>query len=417
MKEVIVIGGGAAGILAAAAAARQGAAVRLLEKKSRPLLKLMITGKGRCNVTTALPLAEQLEHYAQGSKFLHSALVQFSNQDMIRLLEDMGCPTKTERGGRVFPLSDRAEDVARALQNYACAAGVRLMCNVPVNAVRRQGNRFIVISGKQRWTGDALIIATGGLSYPQTGSTGDGYAWGAAWGHEIIAPRPSLAPLVVREAWARELKGLSLKNVRLTVLDGETRINQEFGEMLFTHHGISGPIALSMSRDVMERIDRTKQPVRMALDLKPALDAPTLDKRLLRDFSQQPRRQLHTVLAGLAPRRLADVLNRNSRIPPEKLCGDITREERLRLGRTLKQLVFTVTGCRPIEEAIVTAGGISVKDVWPKTMESKRISNLYWAGEVLDVDARTGGFNLQAAWSTGWAAGCAAAREKDLSSP
>jgi predicted Rossmann fold flavoprotein len=411
MKRVIVIGAGAAGIMAAAAAARQGAETVLLEKKPRPLSKLAISGKGRCNVTTALPTEEQPLHYPRGGKFLYGALHRFSNQDLLALLSAGGCPTKIERGQRIFPCSDRAEDVARVLNDYARAAKVQLICDAPVDQVKRKGTGFIVTSGKRSWTGDALVIATGGLSYPGTGSTGDGYAWGEKWGHTLIPTRPGLVPLVVKEAWTHALSGVSLKNVSLSAWDGQRQIGAEFGEMLFTHYGVSGPIVLSLSRDIVECLSQ-RRPVTLRLDLKPALSEAVLDKRLQRDLDAAGRRQILSVLAGLAPRRLAAILLETSALAPEQPCARITREERLRLGQALKNLSFTVTKWRPIEEAIVTTGGISRQEISPQTMESRLVPNLYWAGEVIDVDGYTGGFNLQAAFSTGWVAGNAAGQEK-----
>ena len=405
MKKVIVIGGGPAGLMAAAAAAIQGAETMILEKKPQLGTKLAITGKGRCNVTTALPMDEQLQHYPRNGKFLYSALNQFSSQNLIELLQQQGCPTKIERGARVFPQSDRAKDVVSAMVNFARQAGVRFLLNTPVEKLQKRGDRFIIYSAHQKLEADAVVIATGGLSYPGTGSTGDGYRWGETFGHTIVSVRPGLIPLVVDEPWVRDLQGLSLRNVSLMAYGEKKLINRDFGEMLFTHFGISGPIVLSMSRDIVEYMAVSGQKVRMVLDLKPALNENVLEQRILRDLAKHANKQIDNALHDLLPSKMINAIIQASELPGDKPCHQITKEERQRLMRALKSLTFTVSKWRPIEEAIVTTGGIAVKEINPGTMESKLVQGLFWAGEVIDVDGYTGGFNLQSAWSTGWVAG------------
>ena len=407
MRQVIVIGGGAAGLMAAGTAATRGASVVLLEKKDRPGRKISISGKGRCNVTSAMEPEEFMKHYPRNGKFLYSAFDQFSNRDMMEFVEAHDVPLKVERGQRVFPESDKAEDIVDMLVKWCRKKGVRIECNAPVQRIERtkQGRYTVVYEGGML-TGDAVILATGGMSYPGTGSTGDGYAFAESLGHSITELRPGLIPLIAEESWVRELQGLSLKNVRLTALqDNKKKINEEFGEMLFTHFGISGPIVLSMSRDIGEYMYKKKKPVKMKLDLKPALTEETLDARLQRDFAKFSKKQFKNVLPELLPAKLIPVFLKLCGIPEEKECNSITKEERRHLVELLKNLSFTVVDCRPVKEAIVTCGGVKVKEIDPRTMESKCSPGLYLAGEIIDVDGYTGGFNLQAAFSTGRCAG------------
>ncbi len=415
MRQVVIVGGGASGLMAAGSAAEGGARVILLEKKDRPGRKLAITGKGRCNVTSALEPEELLKQYPRNGKFLYSAIHQFSNRDMISFLETCGVPLKVERGHRVFPVSDQAEEVVSALVRWCRQKGVRILCRTAVKRIEKEsrGAAYSVVYEGGSIDADAVILATGGLSYPGTGSTGDGYAFAKQFGHCITDLRPGLIPLTTQEAWVTQLQGLSLKNIQLTAFqeDGK-KINEEFGEMLFTHFGISGPIVLSMSRDIGEYMHRHKKHVRMQLDLKPALTEETLDKRLQRDFARYAKKQFKNVLSELLPSKLIPVFLALSGVAPEKSCSEMTKSERREVLECLKRLSFTVTGCRPIKEAIVTCGGVSIKEINPKTMESKYAPGLYFAGELLDVDGYTGGFNLQAAFSTGYCAGRYAAQER-----
>lgn len=409
-RRVAVIGGGAAGMLAASTAAEAGAAVTLFEKNEKLGRKLGITGKGRCNVTSDSDLPTVLANIPTNPRFLYSALHAFGTADTIRFFTSAGVPLKTERGNRVFPVSDRAADIVNALRKRLGDTGVTIL---------RQGVAELWLGEDRSLRGvrltdgrtlpfDRVIVATGGMSYPLTGSTGDGYRFAESVGHTVIPPVPSLVPLETEEAWCRTLTGLSLKNVALHVEDMQTgeRVFSDFGEMLFTHFGMSGPMVLSASAHLKQRpLSR----YRIVLDLKPALDDKTLDARILRDFAEQQNRSLENALCKLLPGRLIAAVIAQSGISPQQKVNRITREERAALLHTLKHLVCTVRGFRPIAEAIVTSGGVSVREVSPKTMESKLCPGLYFAGEVLDVDAYTGGFNLQIAFSTGYAAGSAAA--------
>jgi predicted Rossmann fold flavoprotein len=411
MQRVIVVGGGPAGMMAAATAAENGAKVTLLEKKEQVGKKLKLTGKGRCNITSALEGENFISGYAGNGHFLYSALNQFSNQDLINFFNKRGLATVVERGQRVFPASDRAEDIVQVLYRNMLNNGVEIICKRRVQGVEIEASRIkgIKVNGGVLPC-QAAIIATGGMSYPGTGSTGDGYDWARAAGHRIIPPRPGLIPLVANEEWVKELQGLSLKNVEASAyrLDG-SRINQEFGEMLFTHFGVSGPIILSMSRDIGEVLYSRRETVRLCIDLKPALTEEKLDARLQRDLDIYSRRQFKNSLDRLLPKKLIPVIVALSAIDGNKESNQVTRVERRKLLQLLKSLEITITATRPISEAIVTAGGVAVKGTNPKTMESKLVNNLYFAGEILDVDGYTGGFNLQAAFSTGYLAGKSAA--------
>jgi len=400
--QVVVIGGGPAGMMAAGTAGERGRSVLLVEKNKRLGRKLLITGKGRCNLTNITDIEGMIANIPVNGKFLYSAFHRFTNQDVIAFFAGWGLPTKVERGGRVFPASDRSLDVLRAFEKFLAHARVRIMTGVAVTVLVEEGR----VCGVKLASGEFLpagrvIIATGGCSYPQTGSTGDGYRLAAALGHTITPLKPALVPLEAATPWVREVQGLSLRNVAIRVLTTEGKtIYTDFGEMLFTHFGVSGPIVLSASTHLAPN---TKY--RLVIDLKPALTAEQLDLRLQRDFAKYARRVFHNALDDLLPRALIPVIVTLAGIPPDKPVNQITRAERERLGALLKGLEVEIVGLRPLTEAIVTAGGVSVKEINPATMESKLVKGLYFAGEVIDVNAYTGGFNLQIAFSTGYLAG------------
>lgn len=409
MKEfdVLVVGGGAAGMLAAAAAGFGGAQVAILEPNEKLGKKLYITGKGRCNVTNSADMSEFIKNTPTGGRFLYSAFSAFSNTDLIALLSRYGVQTKTERGGRVFPQSDKSSDIITALTRYIKDANVELIFKKAAKLLIENGAVFgVKLSDGKEIRAKRIILATGGLSYPQTGSTGDGHRMAKEAGHTITPTHPSLVPLVTREKWVSELMGLSLRNAEIRVTNKVGKeIYRDFGEMLFTHYGVSGPIVLSASA----YMNAGDFPYGLSIDLKPALDEQTLDKRVLRDFSALSNKDFANSLDALLPKKLIPVIISLSGIEPRKKVHDITKEERLGLVRLLKHLPLTVTGTRPIAEAIITSGGVDTKEIQPKTMESKLISGLYFAGELIDVDALTGGFNLQIAFSTGYLAGESAA--------
>lgn len=408
-NHVIIIGAGAAGMLAAIAAAREGAAVELWEQNEKPGKKLFITGKGRCNVTNACNMEELLGSVVSNSKFLYSSFYGFTNKDMMDLLEQAGLRLKVERGNRVFPQSDKSSDVISTLSGLLRQAGVKVCLNQKADGLAvEDGVCKGVRCGGRIQAADRVIVATGGLSYPTTGSTGDGLKWAVDSGHRLTELSPALVPFEVKETeTVKELQGLSLKNVEAAVYDGKRELYREFGEMLFTHFGVSGPVLLSASSFCAKAI--RKKPLRLVIDLKPALSWEQLDERILRDFSDSRNRQFKNALSRLYPAKLIPVIIALSGVDPDKKVNEVTREERRGLAEATKALEFTLTGLRGYKEAIITQGGISVKDVNPSTMESKKVRGLYFAGEILDLDAVTGGFNLQIAWSTGWAAGKAAA--------
>lgn len=416
MITVLIVGGGAAGMLAGIAAAMKGSTVHIFEKNEKLGKKVYITGKGRCNVTNACDMEELFGNVVSNAKFLYSSFYGFTNFDMMDLLEELGCHLKTERGNRVFPSSDKASDVIKVLTRRLMDLGVSIHYRTEVEKLLIENGilcGLMIKAGgqKSKVYGDAVIAACGGLSYPSTGSTGDGYALAEEAGHKVTALSPALVPFVVEEPVVKELQGLSLRNVEAAVMKGKKVIYKEFGEMLFTHYGVSGPVLLSASSYAAKELK--KGPLTLTIDLKPALSPDQLDARLLRDFEEAMNKQFKNSLNNLYPSKLIPVMIDLSGIPPEKKVNEITREERQQIIRAAKGFTLTLTGLRGYNEAIITQGGVSVKEINPSTMESKLLPGLYFAGEVLDLDAVTGGFNLQIAWSTGWAAGNAAGEERE----
>lgn len=406
MKRVVVIGGGAAGLMAAVIAGREGAKVTLLEKMNFVGKKMGITGKGRCNITNASNMSEFIKNTPGNGKFLYGAYERFTNEDLLQLLHDAGLETKVERGGRVFPASDSALDVRNTFMKLMKHYGVDVHLEEPVKKILvADGVVTGVVTDKETYHANAVVIATGGKSYPATGSTGDGYILAAEVGHKITDIRPSLVPIVTEESWVKDLMGLSLRNVELSVVAKNKVQAKMFGEMMFTHFGITGPIVLSLSHTV-GKLMRKKNIGVIGLDinLKPALSPETLDKRLQKDFDLYSKKQLLNGMKDLLPSRLIPLIIELAGIDPQKPINQISKEERQQIGYMLQHMPLTVEGLRPVEEAIVTAGGISLKEFNPKTMESKLVEGLYGAGEVLDIDAFTGGYNLQAAFSTGYVA-------------
>ena len=406
MKLVVVIGGGAAGLMAAVIAGREGAKVTLLEKMNYVGKKMGITGKGRCNITNACDMSDFIKNTPGNGKFLYGAYERFTNEDLLQLLHDAGLETKVERGGRVFPASDSALDVRNTFMKLMKHYGVDVHLEEPVKKLLiDDGVVTGVVTDRETYHADAVVIATGGKSYPATGSTGDGYILAAQVGHKITDIRPSLVPIVTEESWVKDLMGLSLRNVELSVVAKNKVQAKMFGEMMFTHFGITGPIVLSLSHTV-GKLMRKKNIGTIGLDinLKPALSPETLDKRLQKDFDLYSKKQLINGMKDLLPSRLIPLIIELAGIDPQKPINQISKEERQQIGYMLQHMPLTVKGLRPVEEAIVTAGGISLKEFNPKTMESKLVKGLYGAGEVLDIDAFTGGYNLQAAFSTGYVA-------------
>lgn len=409
MSKVIIIGGGAAGMFAALGAVDAGHQVTILEQNEKLGKKIYITGKGRCNLTNACETSEIFENIPRNAKFLYSAIYGYDNFRVIDFFEEHGMPTKTERGNRVFPVSDHSSDVIATLQRTLKNKGVTVRLHTKAEHLEiEEGKvRGVKTSNGTTYPADAVIIATGGYSYQTTGSTGDGYRFAKKSGHTIAPLSPSLVPMTVKEDYCMQMQGLSLKNVEVKIKDGKKVLFEEFGEMLFTHFGVSGPVLLSASSFCARAI--RKRPLRLAIDLKPALSWEQLDERILRDFSDSRNKQFKNALNHLYPAKLIPVIIDRSGVDPDKKVNEVTREERRSLAEATKALEFTLTGLRGYKEAIITQGGISVKDINPSTMESRKVRGLYFAGEILDLDAVTGGFNLQIAWSTGWAAGKAAA--------
>ena len=403
MSDILVIGGGAAGMMAAVSAARAGGNVTLLEKNEKLGKKVYITGRGRCNLTNDCDRDEFLSQVPRNPRFLFSALNYFSPRDMMSLLEENGCPVVVQRGKRVFPASEKASDVTRALSSLLRKLNVRVCLNAEVRNLILSDGR---LNGAELRNGtiqpaDAVILACGGVSYPSTGSTGDGYRFAEALGHTVVPPSPVLVGLETAEAWPKSLQGLSLRNVTLTLSSGKKTLYSELGEMLFTHFGVSGPLTLEASCHLPEPAEGAV----LSLDLKPGLTREQLDARIRRDFSGAGKKQLKSVLPGLLPASLAEIFPGLCGISPSLPCSQVTSAQRETLLNRLKALPLTVKAPRPVEEAVVTRGGVSVKEIEPGTLRSRLIPNLYFAGEMIDVDAHTGGFNLQIAWSTGALAG------------
>ena len=389
-------------MMAAVAAADSGKQVCLIEKNEKLGKKLFITGKGRCNVTNAADVETLLSNVCTNSKFLYSAFYGYDNRAVMEFLEQSGCPLKTERGERVFPVSDHSWDVIAAFRRALDKRGVEIRLNTEVGKVCADDGQItgVILKDGKKLAADSVIVCTGGISYPSTGSTGDGYRFAEELGHLVTQTRPVLVPFNVKESWCGELMGLSLKNVSLRLKCGKRQVYEGFGEMLFTHFGISGPLVLSASSFYVPGEETTAM-----IDLKPAIDEEQLDRRLLRDFEENKNKQFKNALGGLFPIKLIPVMISLSGIHPDKKVNEISREERKRFIELIKNLPLTVTGTRGFAEAIITRGGVSVKEINPSTMESKKVKGLFFAGEVLDLDALTGGFNLQIAWSTGHLAG------------
>lgn len=404
MSKVVIVGGGASGMLAGVYAARNGHEVHIIEKNEKLGKKLYITGKGRCNVTNACDTEELFAAVMKNKKFLYSAFYTYGPQDVMNFFEDAGVPLKIERGNRVFPCSDHSSDIIRALERQLKAAGVQIHLRKAVKEVLEKNHKAVgvLFSDGTSMDADAVIVATGGISYPSTGSTGDGYCFAKKCGHTVTELRPSLVPMYTKEDYIPRLQGLSLKNVELTVRKGKKVLFREFGEMMFTHCGVTGPLILSASAAVGDRLD--EEGLSCFLDLKPALTPEQLDARILREFDGAQNKQFKNVIHVLFPASLTPVMLEIGGISPDKPIHEITKEERKMFEETVKAFPFTITGLGQFKEAVITRGGISVKEIQPGTMESKLTEDLYFIGEVLDVDAVTGGFNLQIAWSTAYLA-------------
>lgn len=439
MSKIAIVGGGAAGMMAAVTAAQNGHEVSLFEKNEKLGKKLYITGKGRCNLTNDCSVEELLQAVCVNQKFLYSAFYGFTSQDTIDFFEELGLSTKTERGGRVFPVSDHSSDVIAALAKRMRQSKVKIFLNIEVkellyrpwkeaagtqvnaeNAKKQKKGRNrntgcvqrvcgLRLANGQEIEADAVIVATGGISYRTTGSTGDGYRFAAEAGHRVTELSASLVPMETEELWAPQMQGLSLKNVEVSVFDGKKELYREFGEMMFTHFGVTGPLILTASTVVQARL--AKHPLQLYIDLKPALTLEQLDARILREFESGKNRQMKTILTSLFPAKMIPVMLQRTEIPADKPAHDISREERGRLVMLTKHFPLTLTGLRGYNEAIITRGGVNIREIDPGTMESRLAKGLYFAGEVLDLDAVTGGFNLQIAWSTGYAAGSAVGME------
>lgn len=405
MSKILIVGGGAAGMFASIFAARAGHEVHVYEKNEKLGKKLYITGKGRCNVTNACDMETLFSNMVSNEKFMYSSFYGFTNQDVIDFFESAGLALKIERGNRVFPQSDHSSDVIKTLEREMLRLGVKIHLHTAVKKIVIEEKHFsqLLHGDGEIAAGDACIIATGGMSYQTTGSTGDGYKFAREAGHSVIEQTPSLVPMETREWFVPELQGLSLKNVNAAIYDGKRQIYSEFGEMLFTHYGVSGPLMLSASAYAGKILQKGKQ-LRLVIDLKPALTDEQLDARVRREFEGNHNKQFKNAVGGLFPAKLIPVMIELSGIDPEKKVHEITREERLHFVDTIKHLEMTLTKLRDFNEAIITRGGVKVKEVNPSTMESKLVTGLYFVGEVLDLDALTGGFNLQIAWSTAVAA-------------
>ena len=408
--KVLIIGAGAAGMMAAIAAADHGAQVILLEKNEKLGKKIYITGKGRCNITNGCPTEDFFDNVVSNPKFLYSAVYTFDQSSMCSFLENEGLKLKEERGQRIFPESDKSSDVIKTLEHALRRRNVQIRLNTCVDRVVTDESGFskVITSKGESIKADALIIATGGLSYKSTGSTGDGYRFASKMGHKIIDTEPSLVPLRVKEGYVKDLEGLSLRNVNLTI----GRFS-DFGEMLFTSDGISGPLVLTASSDLCRQIAGTQEGISAYIDLKPALTLEQLDQRILRDFAEEKNKAFKNSLNKLLPSKLIPVMVNLSQIREDKKVNEITKEERKRLAELIKKFPLTIVGNKGFEQAVITQGGISVREIDASTMESKIVENVYFAGEVMDVDAYTGGFNLQIAWSTGYLAGMSACEKEN----
>ena len=391
-------------MMAAGTAGRRGLDVTLIEKNERLGRKLLITGKGRCNITNDMDVEGLISNVPVNGKFLYSAFYTFSNDDLLNLFHDLGLATKVERGGRVFPASDKALDVVKALQKYIIQNGVRVLHGEVERVLAKEGQVYqVVLKDGSRLDCEAVVVATGGVSYPLTGSTGDGYRFAEENGHTVTRLKPALVPLEVIEEWVTEVQGLALKNISISVYNNRNKqIYTDFGEMLFTHFGVSGPVILSASSHLDDPVEKE---YRLVIDLKPALSPSELDERIQRDFAKYINKIYANALGDLLPKKLIPIIIHLSGIDPEKKVNQITKDEREKLGWTLKNLTLTIKRFRPLSEAIITSGGVKVEEVNPSTMESKLVNGLFFAGEVLDVNAYTGGFNLQIAFSTGYLAG------------
>lgn len=413
MKKIVVVGGGAAGMMAAISAAEEGCQVILLEQNEKLGRKLFITGKGRCNVTNAGDAEDFFDHMVSNGRFMYSSFYRFDNTQVMELLEKSGLRLKTERGNRVFPESDKSSDVIRTLTRLLdkFAVEVRLNSAVKQLLVENDVCTGVILKNGQTIKVDRVILATGGLSYSSTGSTGDGHRMAANTGHKLKESVPALVPLEVKEPEIGLLQGLSLKNVAVSIGSGKKSVYTDFGEMLFTHFGVSGPCILSASSRISRKLQQEEMP--LFIDLKPALSLEQLDERIRRDFEEAPNRQFKNSLDRLLPAKLIPLIVERSGINPDKQVNEVTREERQKLAALLKRLQWTLTGTRGFSEAIITQGGVAVSEVNPSTMESKRVKHLYIAGELLDLDAVTGGYNLQIAWSTGYAAGKGASEDEN----
>ncbi len=402
--DVIVVGGGAAGLVAAAHAGERGLRVLVLEKMNRAGRKLLITGKGRCNITNNLNISDFIASVYPNGKFLRTAFSQFFSQDILQILNQFGVETVLERGNRYFPASNKAEDVLNALKNWCKRNSVETLTKHKVEKILLQNNEIqgVVANGVEFFANN-VIIATGGMSYPATGSTGDGYTLAKSAGHKIVKPQPSLVPLETAGNLAKELQGLTLKNVKASVWVNGKKAADDFGEMLFTHFGLSGPIILTLSRIIVSEL-ANKNKVEISIDLKPALDDKKLDNRLIRDLNEHGKKKLINIFKYWLPSAMIPVFMKLLKLDADKECHQVSAKERKQIRNLMKNFVFTITNHRPFKEAIITAGGVPTKEISPKTMESKLVKGLYFAGEIIDLDGKTGGFNLQIAYSTAWLA-------------
>ena len=408
-RRIIVIGGGAAGMMAAGQAAAAGAQVLLLEKMNRPGRKLAITGKGRCNLTNIAGIKEFIDHFGPNGRFLRQAFAAFFSPELMAFLEQQGLELVSERGGRVFPAGGKAPEVVKAFQQWLRRCGVEIKTSAPVELLlTTKGKISGVLADNETLDCDAVILATGGASYAATGSSGDGYRLAASVGHTIVPIRPALVPLEIVDSLTTPMDGLDLRNVNVRLLKNGKRCRQEFGEMSFTKFGVTGPVILTLSGEAVDGL-RSGATMALSIDLKPALDEQKLEARLLRDLENRGKEQMDSVLRGLLPRQMIPVCLQGSDIPADRIAGQLTTKERKRLKTWLKDFRLPISGHRPFSEAIITAGGVDLKEVDPRTMESRKAPGLYLAGEVLDIQGDTGGYNLQAAFSTGWLAGRAAA--------